>query len=62
MANPITLSKLVLHGIDRGLAAEVESRYLWYMGPNRRAQERERADERKAAADAREVISRLMTR
>jgi hypothetical protein len=28
------------------------------MGPNRRTQERERAAERKAAADAREVISR----
>lgn len=27
------------------------------MGPNRRAQERERAAERKAAADAREFIS-----
>jgi hypothetical protein len=28
------------------------------MGPNRRARERERAAERKAAADARKVISR----
>jgi hypothetical protein len=28
------------------------------MGPNRRAQERERAAERKAAADAREIIEK----
>ena len=45
-------------GAPRALVARRSPASLWSWGPNRRAQERERAAERKAAVDAREVISR----
>ncbi len=40
------------------LAAELDSRYARPMGPNRRDQDRLRAAERTAAAEAREIISK----
>ena len=55
-------------GADPGLAAVMELRQRWHMGPNRRAQERERAAtraveeakraeaERKAAAEAQKIV------
>ena len=43
---------------DTGLAVGRESRYICRMRPNRQDQERLRAAERKAAAEAREIISK----